>query len=81
MTKKETKDSDLPCHTTKGRGWGWGGEAWGGGLGVVGGEVGELDETVVPQLAPLCAATVRDRTVFQTTGRVGFVGLFIWHYY
>jgi hypothetical protein len=40
-----------------------------------------LDETVMPQLAPLCAATVRDRTVFQATGRVSFVGLFIGHYY
>jgi hypothetical protein len=55
MIKNKIKDSDLPCHTTDpwGRGARWGWAGWGG---------GELDEIAAPQLAPLRATTVQDRT-------------------
>jgi hypothetical protein len=61
MIKNKIKDSDLPCHTTDpwGRGARWGWAGWGG---------GELDEIVAPQLAPLRATTVQDRTRFETVG-------------
>jgi hypothetical protein len=43
MMKNETKDSDLPCHTT---------DPWGRGRVGGGWDGGEMDETTSPQLMP-----------------------------